>query len=389
MFVLEGGTPSSKKAFLEREKLFVYLNTRYVIISTMDYITDFINILKEYPSIYFIVLVLISAFSAKASDWILSGIILKFAKQTQTSFDDKLVDALHKPIYYSVFFLGLSFSVNAVSLPDSLLFLLEGTFKSLTVIVWSFAVSKIFVELIKWSSRAGDTKRLIQKRTIPLFDNIGKIAIFGGAVYFIFLSWNIDVTGWVASAGILSVVIGFAAKDTLSNLFAGIFIMADAPYKEGDYINLDGGERGYVRSIGIRSTRIMTRDDIEITIPNSVIANSKIVNESGGPLEKERVRITISVSYESDIELVKRVLRDIAIASQNVCKDPEPRVRFRQFADYGLTFQLLLWIEKPEMRGMVIDEINSSIFYKFREEKIEIPYPHHVVQMSQKVESPS
>jgi len=389
LFVLEGGTPSSKKAFLEREKLFVYLNTRYVIISTMDYITDFINILKEYPSIYFIVLVLISAFSAKASDWILSGIILKFAKQTQTSFDDKLVDALHKPIYYSVFFLGLSFSVNAVSLPDSLLFLLEGTFKSLTVIVWSFAVSKIFVELIKWSSRAGDTKRLIQKRTIPLFDNIGKIAIFGGAVYFIFLSWNIDVTGWVASAGILSVVIGFAAKDTLSNLFAGIFIMADAPYKEGDYINLDGGERGYVRSIGIRSTRIMTRDDIEITIPNSVIANSKIVNESGGPLEKERVRITISVSYESDIELVKRVLRDIAIASQNVCKDPEPRVRFRQFADYGLTFQLLLWIEKPEMRGMVIDEINSSIFYKFREEKIEIPYPHHVVQMSQKVESPS
>ena len=66
----------------------------------------------------------------------------------------------------------------------------------------------------------------------------------------------------------MSVVIGFAAKDTLSNLFAGIFIMADAPYKEGDYINLDSGERGYVRSIGIRSTRIMTRDDIEITIPN-------------------------------------------------------------------------------------------------------------------------
>ena len=383
------GLPKAEKLFLKEKSFFVYLNSRYVIISGMEYIIDFINILKEYPSIYFIVLVLISAFSAKASDWILSGIILKFAKQTQTSFDDKLVDALHKPIYYSVFFLGLSFSVNAVSLPDSLLFLLEGTFKSLTVIVWSFAVSKIFVELIKWSSRAGDTKRLIQKRTIPLFDNIGKIAIFGGAVYFIFLSWNIDVTGWVASAGILSVVIGFAAKDTLSNLFAGIFIMADAPYKEGDYINLDGGERGYVRSIGIRSTRIMTRDDIEITIPNSVIANSKIVNESGGPLEKERVRITISVSYESDIELVKRVLRDIAIASQNVCKDPEPRVRFRQFADYGLTFQLLLWIEKPEMRGMVIDEINSSIFYKFREEKIEIPYPHHVVQMSQKVESPS
>jgi small-conductance mechanosensitive channel len=383
---LREGLPKAEKLFLKEKSFFVYLNSRYVIISGMEYIIDFINILKEYTSIYFIVLVLISAFSAKVADWILSGIILRFAKQTKTSFDDKLVDALHKPIYYSVFFLGLSLSVNTVSLPDSFLYLLLGLFKSITVIVWSIAVSKIFVELIRWSSKAGNTKRFIQKRTMPLFDNIGKIAIFGGAVYFILLSWNVDVTGWVASAGILSVVIGFAAKDTLSNLFAGIFIMADAPYKEGDYINLDAGERGYVRSIGIRSTRIMTRDDIEITIPNSVIANSKIVNESGGPHEKERVRITISVSYESDIEQVKRVLRDVAIASPNVCKDPEPRVRFRQFADYGLTFQLLLWIERPEMRGRVIDEINSSIFYKFRDENIEIPYPHHVIQMSQKIE---
>ena len=355
----------------------------------MDINTDFITLLQNYTSIYFIVLVLVSALAAKLADWILSTIILRFAKQTETTFDDKLVDALHKPIYYSVFFFGLSFSINTVTLPEQFIFLLQGIFKSITVIIWSFAVSKIFMELIKWSSQAGDTKRFIQKRTIPLFHNMGKIAIFGGAVYFILLSWAVDVTGWVASAGILSVVIGFAAKDTLSNLFAGIFIMADAPYKEGDYINLDAGERGYVRSIGIRSTRIMTRDDIEITIPNSVIANSKIVNESGGPYEKGRVRITISVSYESDIDKVKRVLEEIAIASKNVCIEPEPRVRFREFADYGLTFQLLLWIEKPEMRGLVIDEINSSIFYKFREENIEIPYPHHVIQMSQKAESKS
>ena len=140
----------------------------------MDIIADFINVLANYTSIYFIVLVLISAFAAKLADWILSGMILRFTKQTETTIDDKLIETLHRPIYYSVFFLGLSFSVNAVSLSDSLLFLLQGIFKSITVIIWSFAVSKIFVELIKWSSRAGDTKRFIQKRTIPLFDNIGK-----------------------------------------------------------------------------------------------------------------------------------------------------------------------------------------------------------------------
>ena len=77
---------------------------------------------------------------------------------------------------------------------------------------------------------------------------------------------------------------GFAAKDTLANLFAGVFILADAPYKIGDFIVLDGGERGRVTKIGIRTTRILTRDDVEITIPNATIANSKIINESGGPM---------------------------------------------------------------------------------------------------------
>ena len=70
-------------------------------------------------------------------------------------------------------------------------------------------------------------------------------------IYFIFLSWGINVTAFVASAGMVSFVVAFAAKDTLGNLFAGIFIMADSPYKEGDYINLDTGERGYVNDIGI------------------------------------------------------------------------------------------------------------------------------------------
>ena len=143
------------------------------------------------------------------------------------------------------------------------------------------------------------------------FENSGKIIIFLVCIYFIMISWDIDVTAWVASAGILSVVIGFAAKDTLGNLFAGIFIMADSPYKEGDYINLDTGDRGYVTNIGIRSTRIQTRDGIEITIPNSVIATTKIINESGGPSETERIRINVEVSYGSKLEDAKQIMNDI------------------------------------------------------------------------------
>ena len=133
----------------------------------------------------------------------------------------------------------------------------------------------------------------VQVPSLPVFDMVFKIVIVGAAVYFIFLAWKIDLTAWLASAGVVGIAVGFAAKDTLANLFSGIFIVADAPYKVGDYIVLDGGLRGRVTSIGIRSTRILTLDDIEITIPNAVIGSSKIINEAGGPQVHQRLGVTV------------------------------------------------------------------------------------------------
>ena len=204
---------------------------------------------------------------------------------------------------------------------------------------------------------------------------MGKIGIGLFGIYFIFLSWEININGILASASVLGVILGLAAKDTVANFFAGFFLMADSPFKEGDYILLDSGERGYVKQMGLRSTRFMTRDDIEITIPNSVIAASKIVNESGGPGETERVRITIHVAYGSDIDHVKDVLVSIALGDENVLNTPEPRVRFREFADYGLKLQLLFWIHKPEIRGRTMDAVNTEIYKQFSQNNISIPYP--------------
>ena len=220
-----------------------------------------------------------------------------------------------------------------------------------------------------------DSKPSPAAKALPLFNNLGKIAIGLFGAYFIFLSWDININGILASAGVLGVVLGLAAKDTVANFFAGIFLMADSPFKEGDYILLETGERGYVKSMGLRSTRIMTRDDIEITIPNSVIASSKIVNESGGPEDIERVRITLLVAYGSDIDEVKILLKSIALANDNVQNSPEPRVRFREFAESGIKLQLLFWIYKPEIRGRTVDAVNTQIYKQFATNNITIPYP--------------
>ena len=183
-----------------------------------------------------------------------------------------------------------------------------------------------------------------------------------------------DMTAWLASAGIVGMAIGFAAKDTLANLFSGVFILADTPYKIGDYIVLDSGERGAVTHIGIRSTRMLTRDDAELAIPNSIMGNTKVINESGGPHIKYRIRIPVGVSYDSNIDQVREVLMRVAEQCEKVTDSPAPRVRFRALGESSLDFELLCWVAEPWMRGQVTDILLTLIYKVFKVENIEIPF---------------
>ena len=345
-----------------------------------DYLELFFALIKQ-PVIQAILYVIGSLMVAKLADWIITTILSRLANRTSSTIDDRIIQILHRPIYYSILFMGLGISITLLQLPEIITFIFIGLFKSMAILIWSVALFQAFMHFINWYSQQTKGKSIVQSHTLPLFDNVGKVIIFMVAVYFIFISWDFNVTGWLASTTIVAMVVALAAKDTVANLFAGFFIMADTPYKPGDYINLDGGERGYVKHIGLRSTRIMTRDDIEITLPNSLIANSKIVNESGGPLERERVRITLSVAYGSDIDQVRSILMDIAQNNENVCTKPEPRMRFRSFGDSGLNIQLLFWIEKPEDKGRITDELNTAIYKRFNKDRIEIPFPQRTLHI--------
>ena len=219
-----------------------------------------------------------------------------------------------------------------------------------------------------------DRFAIVEARTVPIFDLTAKLLTILLGSYVLLLIWGINPVGWLASAGIVGVAVGFAAKDTLANLFAGSFIVADAPYKIGDFINLDTGERGQVSAIGLRSTRLMTRDDVEITIPNGVIANAKIVNESGGRHLKMRIRVSVGVAYGADVDEVCDILMKIGIQHAEICDDPEPRVRMRGFGASSLDFDLLGWIEKPQDRGRISHQLYIEIYKKFEEHGIVIPF---------------
>jgi MscS family membrane protein len=232
--------------------------------------------------------------------------------------------------------------------------------------------SRIALEML---GRIRDRFAIVEERTLPMFELMMTVLIVAIGSYALLQVWDVDATAWLASAGVVGIAVGFAARDTLANLFAGFFIIADAPYKLGDYVVLDTGERGEVTKVGIRSTRLLTRDDVEITIPNSVMANSKIVNESGGRWVKYRIRIKVGVAYGSNVEQVVKVLEDVAFGHARVSRQPKPRVRMRGFGDSSLDFELLCWIEHPEQRGLVSHELYMAIYNALNRNNIEIPFP--------------
>jgi small-conductance mechanosensitive channel len=328
------------------------------------------------------VIIVVSFAAAALVDFIVVRVCRVLARRSATTLDDRLIDLVHGPVKTTVILFGLWLATARLLLPPQPQAIAAAVLKTVALLVWTVFAIRLIASLLKTLSRA-DHVTVVQPRTRPLFDNLARILIFAAAIYFVFVFWGINVSAWLASAGIVGIAVGFAAKDTLANLFSGISILADAPYKVGDYINLDTGERGEVRHIGLRSTRLLTRDDVEITIPNAVIANAKIVNESGGPWAKERIRIKFSVAYGSDVDHVRKITAEVGRENPLTSDDPEPRARFRAFGDSSLDFELLCWIDEPVLRGRVVDALLGEIYKRLGAEGIEIPFPKRDVYIRQ------
>lgn len=298
--------------------------------------------------------------------------ISRLAARTDTHLDNTIIDHLRRPVFNTILYFGLILAVNVAALPFGRVVLIN-VFASVIVVSWMSAALRISNALLDAFS-LDPRITVVEPRTIPMFDLVMKLTFILVASYCLLMVWGINPLGWLASAGIVGIAVGFAAKDTLANLFSGFFIVADAPYKLGDYINLDSGERGQVTAIGMRSTRLLTRADVEITIPNAVIANAKITNESGGTNEKMRLRILVGVAYGTDADEVCALLQQIGEANPEVCSDPAPRVRMRGFGASSVDFNLLAWIEQPEDRGRISHALYMEIYRVFAEQNIEIPY---------------
>ena len=344
---------------------------------------SWLDLVGPYASVRALVIVVVAFIVAKVAEKLVTGTVGRLVRRTRTDFDDILIASLRRPIFMSLFLAGLAAATYQLDLGAGLTRITVAALATIAIFVWLVFAVKLSGLVLRALSTLRGRYEFIQPSTLPLFDNTAKIVLVGAAVYFVFLAWGINVSALLASAGIVGLALSFAARDALSNIFGGMSILADRPYRVGDYINLDTGERGEVTSIGLRSTRLLTRDDVEVSIPNSVMGNAKIINETGGPHEKFRLRVNVGVAYGSDIDQVETVLLDVAARHGELCTTPEPRVRFRTFGDSSLDFELLAWVPQPVLRGRLQHELNGAVYKAFHAAGIEIPFPQRDVHIKQ------
>ena len=191
---------------------------------------------------------------------------------------------------------------------------------------------------------------------------------------------GIDLTALNVLAGAVGIGVGFGLQNIVSNFISGLIILFERPIKVGDRIEV-GDVQGDVVRISGRSTTVVTNDNIAIIVPNSKFITENVVNWSHTG-RTVRFKIPVSVSYDSDVRLVERLLLEVAAENPDVMDKPGPGVRFLEFGDSGLLFELRAWSTTlVHRKGLLISSLNFGIIDKFREHGIQMPFPQRDIHI--------
>ena len=330
-----------------------------------------------------IVVFLVTAFLGR---WIIKLIFQRVIRRltgfTKTTLDDVILDAIAPPLYWLAVIYAFRFALDRLSfIFEVLRFDVKQVYFVLFLLI-GFAVAwRLITNIAIWyESRLSSTGKMeLGRQLMPFIRRVALIILTVIVAIMILDYFNIEVSGFVATLGIGSLAIALAAQAALSDTISGFVIMIDRPYRIGDRIEVqDLDTWGDVEDIGLRSTRIRTRDNRMVIVPNSVIAKSLIVNHSY-PDTQYRIQIHVGVAYGTDIEEAREVIIEAVKTVGGVLLDRPIEALFLEFGDSALIFRVRWWIESYVDTRRMFDSVNTAIYNALKKANIEIPFPQRVV----------
>jgi len=253
--------------------------------------------------------------------------------------------------------------------------------RSVIVIVFTFFIMEMAEILIEvWGHHMSTRKgALFSDEVLPLAQCASKILFLLIGLFIILEYWGVQIWTMIASVGVLGIILGLALQDSLSNIFAGISLILDRTFKHGDIIKLESGEIGEVVMINLRSTRIKTFEHYIVSIPNRMLANTKVINLTQ-PSNLVRMTLTVGVAYDSDVDKVSKILSDAAKAVGGVDKAPGPEVMLAKLNEYSLDFDIMFITHITNVRHIqyIKEQVLRKVYDALKKHKISIPYPKRV-----------
>jgi small-conductance mechanosensitive channel len=325
---------------------------------------------------------------ALTTAYLLNVVAHGLTRRSTTMLDDIIIGIVRTPLLLLVFVYGAVNSLDALHehIPLDLRDMILSIYGAILVLVIFYVAYKLFKQILVYYGKiiAKKTASKIDDVLIPVVEKLGVVVIGLAALGYVLNVLSVDLTMFVAGGVVVSMVLAFAAQETISNFLSGIFLLLDRPFAENDMIILSDGDWCEVRRIGLRTTRLYRYSDATvIALPNNSLVNDKIVRVSNVK-DPARVNIDVGVGYGSDPRKVREtIMKAIEASPYSLLTDENkmPLILFDNMGDSALVFKVLCWINDNTKRMAAKDRLVEEIYLKLTEAGIEIPFPQRVVTL--------
>ena len=298
--------------------------------------------------------------------------MLTLASRTRWAGDDMILRAVRNPLLLWSVMAGTYLAMASSDLPKHVAELSVPILKTLWILSLAWVSANVVAQLITHHA----SRWQIALPMTSLTQNLAKSVVWGLGLLMVLDSLGVKIGSLLAALGIGSLAVALGLQDTLSNVFAGVYVTLSKHIRVGDYVKLESGQEGYVTDIGWRATKIRMLSNSLVIIPNAKIGQSVITNYDL-PDKELAVSVEVAVDYASDLERVERVTTEVAAAVLKTVPGAvptfEPCIRYHTFGDPGVNFTVVLRAREFADQFFVKHEFIKRLHARYRQEGIAFP----------------
>jgi MscS family membrane protein len=320
---------------------------------------------------------------AKVVYWIFGNTVKQLTKKTKTKLDDIIIDMIEEPIVFIITIGGVWYGLNTLELPEIAHGWMGNILHFLVILTLAWLVSRLLDAFYReyLVPVAAKTETDLDDQLLPIVRKGTKMAVWAIGIIVALNNAGYDVGALIAGLGIGGLALAMAAKDTVSNIFGGFTIFTDRPFTINDRVKIAGYD-GFIREIGVRSTRLETLEGRTVTIPNSKFSDSPVENVSMEPSRK--VSVNLGLTYDTTPEKMKHameILKEIAAGHESL--EEKMILSFNAFGDFAMNILFIYYIKAGSDIMGTQSDINMAILDRFNEAGLDFAFPTQTLYTKQ------